>query len=163
MDIKAAIFRAFYEKRKKGWDKLYFLVDLHGTIVHNYDKKDLYNKPIEYYVGARETLREMSRRKDIHLILWTGTHRKEVKDILQRFVEDGIHFDNVNENPEVKDTDKYCSSEKLYFNIGIDDRFGCDAESGDWKYVMIALMDNPEETYSIRVKEHVWLNRNESK
>jgi hypothetical protein len=155
MDIVSTIKWAFHEKLEKGWEKLYFLVDLHGTVFRNYDKADLHGRRIEYQVGARETLREMTRRKDIHLILWTGTHKDEIEGILHRFEEDGIHFDNVNENPEVKDTEKYCADGKLYFNVGIDDRFGFDAESGDWKYVMVALLDNPEETRSVIVRKNL--------
>lgn len=35
---------------------------------------------------------------------------------------------------EVGDTNFYCSSGKLYFNVGIDDRFGFDVER-DWNAI----------------------------
>lgn len=155
MDVRRLISLAFAEKRKKNWEKLYFLVDLHGTVVRGYDKKDLYNKPLVYYPGARETLREMSGRKDIHLILWTGTKREEAVAIMENMKCDGIVFDNLNENPEVGDTDRYCASEKVYFNVGLDDRFGFDAEAGDWKLVMVALLDNPEFENVLKVERNL--------
>ncbi len=47
----------------------------------------------------------------------------------------GIKFDYVNENPEIhalsSDPKSSDFSDKFYFNVGIDDKFGFDPES-DW-------------------------------
>ena len=49
--------------------------------------------------------------------------------------ENDIHFDYVNENPEIhalsSDPKSSDFSDKFYFNVGIDDKFGFDPEN-DW-------------------------------
>ena len=48
----------------------------------------------------------------------------------------GVKFDYVNSNPEVGATDILDPSEKLYFNVGIDDKFGFEPDT-DWKGVSL--------------------------
>ena len=55
-----------------------------------------------------------------------------------RFAEEGIHFDYANENPEVGNTSFQNFEVKLYFNVGIDDKFGFEPET-DWLKVIEVL------------------------
>ena len=130
---------AFGRSNAKGWDKLYVLVDLHGTIFKPcYHKKETYN----YYPWACETLQLMNEyNKDgikIVLILWTSSTPESLKPYFKEFERYNIKFDYINENPEVsaQPTDPKSSSfvDKYYFNIGLDDKFGFDPEH-DWSEI----------------------------
>ena len=57
---------------------------------------------------------------------------------LSHFASDGIRFDFVNDNPEVGNTPLSDFEAKLYYNVGIDDKFGFEPEV-DWISVIEAL------------------------
>ena len=130
MDIVGAFEKAFSDKEKNNWDKIYVLVDVHDTIMQGTHK----NEDYLWYPQALDVLKEMSDMDDICLILWTGSHKETINKIVTKLKAQGIYFDYINENPEVGDTNFYCSSGKLYFNVGIDDRFGFDVER-DWNAI----------------------------
>lgn len=138
-NIVKSFENAFNRSKDKEWDKLYVLVDLHGTIFKPcYHKKENYN----YYPWACETLQLMNEyNKDgikIVLILWTSSTPKSLKPYFKEFERYNIKFDYINENPEVsaQPTDPKSSSfvDKYYFNIGLDDKFGFDPEH-DWSEI----------------------------
>ena len=127
--IETSIEFAFKRMKEKKWEKIYVLVDIHNTIFRpSYHKNETY----QWFNGAKEALQFLSRNKKTCLILWTSSHEDRVKKYLRVFEDNGIHFDYVNENPEVGNNDIGNFDKKLYFNIGIDDKFGFDAENGDW-------------------------------
>ncbi len=127
--IETSIEFAFKRMKEKKWEKIYVLVDIHNTIFRpSYHKNETY----QWFNGAKEALQFLSRNKKTCLILWTSSHEDSVKKYLRVFEDNGIHFDYVNENPEVGNNDIGNFDKKLYFNIGIDDKFGFDAENGDW-------------------------------
>ena len=130
---------AFGRSNAKGWDRLYVLVDLHGTIFKPcYHNKETYN----YYPWARETLQLMNKyNKDgikIVLILWTSSTSESLKPSFKEFERYNIKFNYINKNPEVsaQPTDPKSSSfvDKYYFNVGLDDKFGFDPEH-DWSEI----------------------------
>ena len=122
------IERAFKRAKEQGWNKIYILVDIHGTILEpSYSTDESYL----WYPYAKETLKYLSKREDICLILWTSSHKATIEDYLKEFKKYGIYFDYINENPEIKNTELGCFDKKPYFNIGIDDKFGFNAEE-DW-------------------------------
>lgn len=125
-------FSAAYKRAaEKGWDRIYVLVDIHGTIFRpSYERIETY----EYYPLALDTLRNMSRREEIRIILWSSSYTDQLMKYKERLEVDGIKVDWINENPEVQNTELQCFSDKLYFNIGIDDKFGFDPEV-DWEEV----------------------------
>lgn len=125
--IKA--FDLLERKREIGWDKIYVGVDIHETVVKptwtaNIDK--------EFYEFAKETLQMMSQDKEICLILWSCSRPELNKQYFEFFQENGITFDYINENPEVKSTVYADFDTKLYFNVGLDDKFGFNVDE-DWK------------------------------
>ena len=135
MDIKRALDAAFTRMREKNWEKIYIAVDIHDTILRAcYDDEETY----DYFPWAKETLRIMSLRGDTCLILWSSCHREKLMEYSRHFLDDGIKFDYINENPEVDNTHLQNFEEKLYMNVGLDDKFGFDAET-DWKVIYDVL------------------------
>lgn len=135
MSITTAFKNAFERKIEKNWDKIFVLVDIHDTILKAcYEQAECY----EYFPMAKEALQELSSRHDICLILWSSCYPEKLDSYVDRFSNDGITFDYVNRNPEVVNTSLACFDDKLYFNVGIDDKFGFDAET-DWAEVMEVL------------------------
>ena len=135
MGIAKAFEAAFRRKREKGWEKIYVVVDIHDTILRAcYANEETY----DYLPYAREALQLMSSRDDICLILWSGCYPETMETYRDQFARDGIHFDYINENPEVGNTSFQDFSAKLYFNVGIDDKFGFDPTT-DWVRVIEAL------------------------
>ena len=115
-------------KEEKGYDKLYIMVDIHNTIlVPTFSNNEIY----EYFPYAKEVLQELSKREDIILIMWTSCYKDKIEEYLNHFKENGIIFDFVNENPLYKNLDFACFDTKFYYDIGIDDKFGFDANN-DW-------------------------------
>lgn len=119
------IANAFEEKKKRGWDKIFWAFDLHQTIIEG--KYNKYNVGAELYPGAQEVLQNLYARKDMVLILWTCSYPSAVKDILDRLKYTyGIQFHYVNENLECPSTELCDFSRKFYFNILIEDKSGAE-------------------------------------
>ena len=101
MDIAKAFEAAFNRKREKAWEKIYVVVDIHDTILRaSYGAEETY----DYLPYARKALQVLSCRDDICLILWSGCYPDRLAAYRERFAQDGIHFDYINENPEVGNT-----------------------------------------------------------
>ena len=140
MNLKKAFDAAFTRMREKNWEKIYVAVDIHDTILRAcYDDEEMY----DYFPFAKDALRTISLRKDICLILWSSCHREKLMEYSSHFLDDGIRFDYINENPEVDNTHLQNFDEKLYMNVGLDDKFGFDAET-DWEVICHLLEENPE-------------------
>ena len=135
MSIERAFERAFEKKEKRGWDHIYVFVDIHETIfVPTYDKKESY----EYYPEAKMALQMMSKREDIVLGLYTRTYPAIIAKYLEKFEEDGIHFELVNDNSMETSTSYADFSKKPYFNVLIEDNAGFEGET-EWHDVIRAV------------------------
>ena len=135
MDIARAFEVAFNRKIEKNWEKIYVVVDIHDTILRAcYENEETY----DCYPYSREALQLMTSREDICLILWSGCYVEKMNEYRAHFAEEGIHFDYANENPEVGNTSFQNFEAKLYFNVGIDDKFGFEPET-DWVKVIDVL------------------------
>lgn len=138
MSITKSITKSVSRAKSRGWTKTYWAVDIHDTMVlGNYKAGDI---PREFYKFAKRVLQKLSQRGDIKLILYTCSHPHEIVEYLKFFEENGIHFDFVNENPEVKtDLAGYgCYDKKMYFNVLLDDKAGFDPET-DWLQIKSLL------------------------
>ena len=138
MSIENSFDRAFARMRRRNWEHIYVLVDIHDTIF-----KACYHEKEEHkwYPFAKEVLQLMSYATNIKLILWTSSYREVVeKDYGEVFKENKIKFDYINTNPETVNNELSCFDEKTYFNVGIDDKFGFDAET-DWESVYNYLVE----------------------
>lgn len=123
--------RLFTMKKERGWEYLYFMIDIHNTVIKpTYDK----STDFEFFPYAKEVLQLICKQTDIKTIMWTSTYPDTIKQYEDKFWEDGIVFDFVNENPDFKDDYIRCFINKFYYDIGFDDKFGFDAET-DWKEI----------------------------
>lgn len=137
MNIYKAIENSFKRAKEKNWDYVVFLIDIHDTIFKATYTDD---EKFEYLGKAKEALQLMSAREDIRIILWSSTFDKS-KYILQLY-KDNINIDAFNRNIDgIENTEIACFYEKPYFNVGIDNTFGFDAET-DWDEVIKSLNNN---------------------
>lgn len=129
--------KLFKMQEEKGWKYLYFMVDVHNTII-----RPTYNKSLkfEYYPYAREVLHLLSFRQEIKLIMWTSTYPDVIEKYEDKFWIYDMKFDYINENPDIKNDEIRCFDKKFYYDIGIDDKFGFDPET-DWKIIYDYLIE----------------------
>lgn len=139
--IKSILTNHFELKIARDWNKTYWFVDVHGTILKpNYQYG---NTPSDFYPLAKETLQLISKLPDICMILYTCSHPHEINEYLELFEENDIHFQYVNENPEVP-TDKngYGNYDKKpYMNVLLEDKAGFDPDN-DWELIYMLLLNN---------------------
>ena len=139
--IKSILTNHFEYMIKRHWDKTYWFVDIHNTIVKaNYEYGNI---PKDFYPMAKETLQLISKLPDVCLIMYTCSHPNEIEEYLKFFKENDINFEYVNENPEVKtDINGYGNYDKKpYFNVLFDDKCGFDPDM-DWVEVYELLLAN---------------------
>lgn len=123
------IQRAFEDKKRRNWEKLFICIDVHDVILEG--KYNLMNEGAAIMPNAQRVLKQWSDRKDISLILWTSSHKAPTDVVLHWLKLVGINFDYVNENPECQNTELCDFSKKFYFNILLDDKAGFVGET-DW-------------------------------
>jgi hypothetical protein len=130
--ILRSIEKCFSLASSKGWDKTYWAFDIHGTIVRpNYQPGKI---STVFYPEAKEVMQMLSTRKDVIRILYTCSYPHEIEQYLAYFSEHGIHFDYVNQNPEIACGAYGYYEDKFYFNVLFDDKAGFDGET-DWKLI----------------------------
>lgn len=134
------IKNTFKMKKDKGWPEVYFCIDLHGTIIPSGRGSDDKTDEEKFYPYALEVLQNLSRRKDIFLILWTSTPPERMPSVKEFLKFNNIKFDWFNENPHAKNTPRSDFSKKFYMNVIIDDRAGFEPET-DWKLIKDALIE----------------------
>lgn len=139
MSLYDHIVRVFRVLRpEKNWDTIYWMIDVHGTIIPNNWHKEADFAFIR--MECREVLRWISKRKDQRLILWTSSYKDEVSKLIGWLGTEGVHVDYVDENPEEDNTTYADFSRKPYFNILIDDKAGFNPNF-EWSDIRIALMN----------------------
>jgi len=127
--------------QQRAWDRMYWAVDLHSTLIlPTYGK--MMADDVEYYPHALDVMRTLTQRRDIRLILYTCSWPVEIVEYQKRFTLDGIRFDWVGENPEVHQTEYGFYERKPYFNVLLDDKAGFDAQE-DWARLAAILTDLP--------------------
>ena len=137
MNIEKSFDGAFKRMKDRNWEKIYVLVDIHDTVFEAcYHEKEEH----KWYPFAKETLDIMSHAQQISLILWTSTYENIINDYVEYFKTNGIRFDYINRNTETENTSLSCFDEKTYFNVGIDDKFGFEAET-DWEIIYDYLVE----------------------
>ena len=122
--------RAFADKARKKWDKLYIAVDVHDCILEG--KYSLLNEGANYFPNALNVLGQWTKRKDICLILWTSSHAVAISKVLDDLQKNVVYFNYVNSNPECPNNTLCDFSKKFYANVMLDDKSGFDANGGDW-------------------------------
>ncbi len=141
MTIKA-IDKAFRRMVDKRWEKTYWAIDLHETVIKpNWKVNDI---PTSFYPMARETLQLISARQDIVTIMYTCSHPHEIRQYQELFAAHNIHFDYINENPEVANSGFGYYDKKPYFNVLLEDKAGFDAYE-DWQQIFDYLQQQANE------------------
>jgi hypothetical protein len=141
MSLQKAIEKEFKKMKDKGWDKIFWMVDFHDTIMPGSYKKD--DGDSEFYPDAVEVLQALTKRNDIAIILWTSSYKDYLEKHITRMKDLGIEFDYFNENPYCK-SDALCDfSGKFYFNIVLEDKAGFDGME-DWGTIKEILKEYPE-------------------
>ncbi len=136
--ITKAIENCLRNAKEKGWEKTYWAIDIHGTILKpNYKRNEISR---EFYPNAIEALRLLAKRKDIVKILYTCSYPHEIAQYIEYLAEHGIHFDHINKNPEVVDGGYGYYNDKFYFNVLMDDKAGFDGET-DWAEIYKIMND----------------------
>ena len=135
MGLISYIEKVFNGLNNGSFKCIYIMVDVHNTILKpTFDKKETF----EYFPYAKETLQLLSEKENIKLIMWTSSYDEKIQMYLKHFEENRIIFNFVNENKEYGNVSFACFDTKFYYDIGIDDKFGFDAEH-DWKEIYIFL------------------------
>lgn len=130
--ITRAITRCLETARLKGWEKTYWAFDIHGTILKPTFKTGVVST--EFYPYAKEVLQLVSKQQDIVTILFTCSYPDEIVQYQKHFLDTGIEFDYVNENPEISAGAYGHYERKFYFNVLFEDKAGFDPLT-DWKQV----------------------------
>ena len=126
------------EREKNGFKHIYFMIDVHNTIIKPSHSK---NENFIFFDYAKEVLQELSKRKDVKLIMWTSTYPLVVEMYLKKFEEIGIHFDFVNSNKDMVNDDIRCFDNKFFYDVCIDDKCGFDAER-DWEKIWFIVLNS---------------------
>jgi hypothetical protein len=140
MILKSVLAREFKKAIDRRWQCIYVAVDFHDTIF-----KSLYHhKDFEFFDGAERCLKYLTDRPDVVLIGWSSLSMDIYKKVYDKaFLEKGIVFRFLNENPLEGNTHYADFSKKFYFNILIDDKAGWNANTGDWQRLHAAFQEFP--------------------
>lgn len=134
--ITRAIKNCLRRAREKKWEKTYWAIDIHGTLLRpNFKKNEI---SLEFYPYAVEVMQKLATRKDIIKIMYTCSYPHEIKQYVEYFAQHGIEFDYINSNPEIVNGSYGYYQDKFYFNVLMDDKAGFDGDK-DWKKIMTLL------------------------
>ena len=135
--ISDAIKSAFKKRKERKWDKMYWCIDVHDTILKGeYSSNQTYNPSPD----AIEILEWLTKREDMVIIIWTSSYGPDYDNLHSWFLDNtNIKFNYFNHNPECGDTDYAQFNEKFYFKILLDDKAGF-VES-DWKVIKETLIE----------------------
>lgn len=134
--ITRAIKNCLRRAQEKKWEKTYWAIDIHGTLLKpNFKKNEI---SLEFYPYALEAMQLLDKRKDIIKIMYTCSYPHEIKQYVEYFAQHGIHFHYINSNPEIVDGSYGYYKDKFYFNVLMDDKAGFDGQQ-DWKKIMTLL------------------------
>jgi hypothetical protein len=127
-----AIQRSYDIMEKRGWDTIYWAVDLHGVcLVSNYEQGG--------YTWINDTaaraLRMIAAQPENKIILWSSAHEEEQPTIIEFFKSHGIDVLAFNANPLEKNTKTGCFDKKFYFSVLLDDKAGFDPDK-DWDEII---------------------------
>jgi hypothetical protein len=127
--IYQAICKQYQKMAERGWDKMYWAIDLHETLIKPSYKADR-AMDAELYPYVPELLSELMSYPENHVILWSSlkiegptgmiAHKKSLFS-MEKWVR--VHY---NENPLEKNTEYADFSSKFYFNVLLDDKAGFD-------------------------------------
>lgn len=111
-----------YEKtHARGWDKVYWALDLHDTCFRSTYRKFEYEWINDY---VKDALVRLTAHPETHLILWSSVFEEEKAHIIKFFTDAGIRVTGFNQNPYEPGNETSCFDEKMYMSVIIDDKAG---------------------------------------
>jgi hypothetical protein len=136
VNIRDAILRAVDKKQNRGYDKLYWAIDLHNSII----RRGMENRTEEeqFFPYAIPVLQILTHRSDMVLILFTSSTKETADHAIEFMRKFGIYFDYVNCNPDFPSNDLYDFSTKFAFDVMVEDKAGFNGET-DWKEILETL------------------------
>jgi len=140
------IHKMFGISFKKEWYETYWAFDLHGTIIKpSYKPTD---DKFVFYPFAKEVMQILTNRDDVKLIMWTSSYPNEIEYYDNELIQNDIHFDQINENPNISSNNGNFGfyEKKFYFNILFDDKAVFDPET-DWQPIYNLLNKYEEDNY----------------
>lgn len=137
------------QRIERKWEKLYWCIDLHDTIITGTYNR--FNSGSVIYPYAKETLDYLFNSPDHYTILWTSSYMTSIQDVVQRF---DLNFNAINCNPECHNTTLCDFQSKFYFNFVLDDKAGFDGTK-DWReiYETLTITDKVYSTKEKRIME----------
>lgn len=138
--ITQAIDRALKKAKDKGWDKIYWAIDVHNTCLLNTHASGEHHWLSD---GVVDALRYMSDDSRNVITLWSSAWPAYQEEIVEFFKEEGIRVSYFNENPEISSSGLTCFDKKFYFDILIDDKAGFEWET-DWDLIVKHLKEGNE-------------------
>lgn len=132
MSIINVISRAYRTMEERGWDTIYWAIDLHGVCI-----KSNYHRGGYEWINDRcvEALRMISNLPETKIILWSSVYEEEKVAILDFFKSEGITVSGFNSNPWEKSNGVSNFQEKFYFSVLLDDKAGFDP-AYDWREIV---------------------------
>jgi len=132
--ITQTIADAYIKAVSRGYNKIYYLVDLHGVIMHS-----SYEPGVHEFIGGIDgipvnTLKMISNCKESVIIIWSCLHERDKPGILEQFNKVGIKVSAINNNPFEQSNSVSSFHEKPYFSVLFDDKAGFNPDE-DWKNV----------------------------
>ncbi len=133
-----AIEKAYIKASERKWDKIYWCIDIHETLVKpTYDE----NGYIEFYDSALNAIGWILSCPENRIILWSSLPTEEMQKIRRLISSDDDHERiQLNSNNEVYNTSYANFDKKFYFNILLDDKAGFDPEI-DFDVIYQAICD----------------------
>lgn len=104
-------------KNKRNWERLYWSIDLHDTVITGTYNK--FNDGSYIYPYAKETLDFLHTHPIHQTILWTSSHDDAIEETIKRF---DLKFNYLHTNPECPNSQLCNFDRKLYFNFLLDDK-----------------------------------------
>ncbi len=132
MSILKAIDRAYLTKEVRGWDTIYWAIDLHGVCLTSNYEQGGYEWINDLCV---EALQIISQRPETKIILWSSVYEQEKIAIAEFFNKQAIPVWGFNQNPWENNTSVSCFDEKFYFSVLLDDKAGFDPDQ-DWQAII---------------------------
>jgi len=130
MSLSTTIQRAYEIKKERNWEKVYFAIDIHGTILKNHYE----GMAQEFYPDALPALQFLSSRPEIVIILWSSCRAQDYSTYIELLKKSNIRVDYFNENPECPDKGFGAFEKKFYFSVLLDDKAGFNP-AWDWDEV----------------------------
>ena len=141
MSIIKAIEKAYEKAEKRGWDNIYFAIDIHDTII----KSNYQNGGYEFINdSARYAMQLLTTRKEVVTILWSSMSLIDMIEISEWLSNHDIFVEFLNANPLERNTNYACFDKKFYFSVLLDDKAGFDPDV-DWDRIIqyYKIKDNP--------------------